>query len=198
MVRRLTVLLLLCGFATASVSEANTSHAGWPPITGMLLMNKQDQSRPLDGRPGHEPFDAADPSYSCDGLHRNRRCDRGLTSLQFGPGVLVPAGIGHNYLLGGHGNNTLYAGPQGDVLWGDYKPSGDPATQVNHIYGGPGRDIIYAAHGTNYIWTGGGADIVHAHFGHGEVHCDSSAAVIYESHRSAKRYKLFGCKHVVT
>lgn len=190
--------MLLCGLVALPAAVANTSHAGWPAITGMLLMNKRDQSRPLDGRPGHDPFDRADPSYSCDGLHSNNRCDRGSRSTRFAVGVPVPLNIGHNYLLGGHGNNTLHAGPSGDVMWGDYKPSGDPVTQINHIYGGPGRDIIYAAHGANYIWTGGGADVVHAHFGHGEIHCDSSDAVIYESHRSAKHYKLFGCRHIVT
>jgi hypothetical protein len=30
--------------------------------TGMTLMNKRNQSRPLDGRPGHDPFDGTDPS----------------------------------------------------------------------------------------------------------------------------------------
>ena len=59
---------------------------------------------------------------------------------EYTPGNLVPANIGHNLLLGGNGNNVIHAGPAGDVIWGDYKPSGDPTSQVNHLYGGPGTD----------------------------------------------------------
>jgi Ca2+-binding RTX toxin-like protein len=46
---------------------AEASHLGWPEITGMLLQNSNNENRPLDGRPGHDPFDGTDPSYSCDG-----------------------------------------------------------------------------------------------------------------------------------
>ena len=40
----------------AASANANTSHDGWPQINGMLLMNKTDSSRPLDARPGRDPF----------------------------------------------------------------------------------------------------------------------------------------------
>src|SRR3954452_6832374 len=50
----------------------------------------------------------------------------------------------HDELLGGHGNNKLYGGGQADVLWGDYKPSGWPGSQSDHIYGGKGDAFIYA------------------------------------------------------
>ncbi len=100
----------------------------------------------------------------------------------------------HNELLGGHGSDTIYAGRTGDVIWGDYKPCCQPAGQVDNLYGGPGRDFIYASHGTNFIHTGGGRDVVHAHFGRGgEIHCDSPDVLVYISHRSRKRYRLFGC-----
>ncbi len=212
-----------------AAAPANTSHAGWPQITGMLLINKLDQSRPLDGRPGSDPFDGTDYSNSCPKgqLHshcipsgvriarhhgvtctaltaaearlakklgiaaRASRCTQTLASA-----ALVPAKIGHNELLGGHGNDTIHAGPAGDVIWGDYKPSGQPTTQVDILDGGPGNDFIYASHGTNRISTGGGADVVHAHFGRGTIHCGSSATVVYLSHHSRHYYHLSGCRHV--
>jgi len=216
------VLVPLLAVALSGAASANTSHAGWPQITGMLLMNKNDQSRPLDGRPGMDPFGGADASYSCDGDHHDSSCVPGAPSFASpnlpckrsahsfaglpaflvrrlcteGTISVVPQGIGHNELLGAHGNDTIHAGPGGDVMWGDYKPSGQPTTQVDHLYGGPGRDFIYASHGTNFIWTGGGSDVVHAHFGRGEIHCNSSGTVVYLSRRSRKRYHLFGCHRI--
>src|SRR2546429_5350071 len=106
--RRLLVLTLLSLLVPAAVVSAKASHAGWPRITGMLLMNSQGQSRPLDGRPGQDPFDGADPSYSCDGLHRNSSCVRSDARQRI---TVVPSDIGHNELLGGHGNDTIHAGP---------------------------------------------------------------------------------------
>jgi hypothetical protein len=50
----------------AALASANTSHDGWPKIDGVLLMNKTDGSRPLDARPGHDPFAGRDRRYSCD------------------------------------------------------------------------------------------------------------------------------------
>ncbi len=55
--------LALLGLPAAAL--ANTSHEGWPAINGMLLINKYDQSRPLDGRPGSDPFDGTDYSAAC-------------------------------------------------------------------------------------------------------------------------------------
>jgi RTX calcium-binding nonapeptide repeat (4 copies) len=142
--------------ACACVALGKASHAGWPRIDGLVLLNESDQSRPLSGLP-----DA------------------------------------HNELLGGHGDDTIEGGNLGDVIWGDYKPCCQPASQVDHLYGGPGKDFIYSSHGINYIYTGGGRDVVHAHFGRGgEIHCDSPDALVYVSHRSRPRYRFFGCANV--
>jgi RTX calcium-binding nonapeptide repeat (4 copies) len=101
----------------------------------------------------------------------------------------------HNELRGGHGNDRIYGGRKGDVIWGDYKPGGQPTSQVDHLYGRGGRDFIYASHGLNYIWTGSGRDVVHAHFGHGEIHC-SRGDTVFLSHRSRPHYRLFHCHRV--
>jgi hypothetical protein len=191
--RRLLLLLLLCLLLPAVPAFAKASHAGWPKITGMLLMNGQNQSRPLDGRPGQDPFDGTDGSYSCDGVHRKSSCVR---SSGRHTTTVVPSNIGHNELLGGHGNDTIHAGPAGDVIWGDFRPCCQPTKQVDYLYGGSGNDFIYASHGRNYIYTGGGRDVVHAHFGRGEIHCDSNNVLVYLSHRSRRGYRLFGCKHI--
>src|SRR6476660_402787 len=65
---------LIAAVMVPGSAAANTSHAGWPRINGMLLMNKLDQSRPLDARPGHDPFDGTDSQYRCDGLHKSQSC----------------------------------------------------------------------------------------------------------------------------
>jgi hypothetical protein len=278
----LVAAVLAILLASTAPALANVSHKGWPQRTGVLLMNKRDQSRPLDARPGFDPFDNADPSYAClgvvgDGDHSCLNMpdtsgsggsdlgsgDTGSSSGDSGSGsssgpiitgggwtcfsapgvtdlpgaidapglgpdaVCVPTGTpgaptasspsssgstsassasgaarvtlasdGHNELLGGHGNDTIHAGPHGDVIWGDYKPSGQPTSQVDHLYGGPGNDFIYASHGRNSIWTGGGRDVVHAHFGHGAIHCQSAQVTVFMTRQTRHRWHLFGPCHV--
>jgi hypothetical protein len=102
----------------------------------------------------------------------------------------------HNELLGGHGDDVIRAGKVGDVLWGDYKPGGQPTSQRDVIHGGPGKDFIYASHGHNDIWSHGGADQIHVHFGRGTVHCANSKPTVFISHKARKHYKLRGCKHI--
>jgi Ca2+-binding RTX toxin-like protein len=227
--RTLLALLALALLGAPAGAAANTSHAGWPAIDGMLLINKLDQARPLDGRPGSDPFDGSDYSEPCPAGELHSHCVPGgiplltraavtcpdlsaaeaaLTAALGAPApssactadlasaALVPPGIGHNELLGGHGDDTIHAGPAGDVIWGDYKPSRQPPAQVDRLDGGPGNDFIYASHGRNVIHTGGGRDIVHAHFGRGEIHCDSPNVTIYLSRQGRHGYHLFGCHHV--
>jgi Ca2+-binding RTX toxin-like protein len=173
--------------AGAATSQANTSHAGWPKVTGVLLMNKLDQSRPLDARPGMNLFGGVDTSYSCDGLHKNRSCAAPTGTV---------ARSGHNKLLGGHGNDAIYAGSHGDVLWGDYKPSGQPDTQVDTLVGGAGKDFIYASHGQNTISAGGGNDYIKAHFGRGAIDCGGGRDTLYISRKAQKAYSIRGCETI--
>jgi hypothetical protein len=100
----------------------------------------------------------------------------------------------HNELLGGNGNDTIYGGEAGDVIWGDYHPSGQPTSQVDRIYAGNGDNFIYTSHGTNYVYTGTGHTIVHALFGRGVIHCQSAKVTVTVAHHTA--YTLIGCRHV--
>jgi len=192
------VLLIL--LAVASRVVAKTSHAGWPQIDGMLLMNKDDSSRPLDARPGRDPFGGQDPSYSCDTVHEDSTCVGQPPKCVFHhrcqATVVVPDRPRHNELLGGHGDDAIHAGPWGDVIWGDFKASGQPETQVDRLWGGDGRDFIYASHGRNVISAGGGPDVVKAHFGRGSVDCGDGRDVLYISRRAQRRYRIAGCETV--
>jgi hypothetical protein len=106
----------------------------------------------------------------------------------------------HNYLLGGYGDDTIYgggAGDAGDVIWGDYHPSGWPAHQTAIIHAGNGKNFIYSNDTVNYVWTGTNpATVVHAHEGSGVIHCESPGIVVFTSHHALPHYRLHGCRHI--
>jgi Ca2+-binding RTX toxin-like protein len=164
---------------------------GWPRINGMLLMNATHASRPLDARPGHDPFMGTDRRYSCDG-RRDRRCRRFLVRCGVRKRCVGPR-IVHNELLGGHGNDTIFAGPGGDVLWGDFVPYG-PSTQRDVLIGGAGRDFIYGSKGRNIIAAGGGNDFIKSRYGSGRIDCGPGIDIVYTSRRYRKRYDFRGCE----
>ena len=210
----LATVLIAAALVPATTAVANTSHEGWPHIDGMLLMNKDDSDRPLDARPGQEPFGGQDEQYSCDAEHLRGRCQdffvdpaggaaligargRGDDATGTSPARLVVKNVRvHNELLGGHGDDKIYAGPAGDVLWADYKPSGQPTTQVDLVVGGPGRDFIYASHGRNTIDAGAGNDWLKAHFGRGSIDCGPGRDLLYVSRKAQKHYKIKNCETI--
>jgi hemolysin type calcium-binding protein len=187
---------LAAAMLSGPVATANTSHDGWPKIDGVLLMNKTDSRRPLDARPGHDPFGGRDRRYSCDAIHKRGRCHRRFIRVAGRRGRVMTFRHGHNELLGGHGSDTIHAGPWGDVIWGDYKPSGQPTRQHDVLFGGPGRDHIYASHGKNAIRAGGGNDWIKAHFGYGLVNCGAGTDILFISRRAQKHYKIRNCERI--
>jgi hypothetical protein len=120
--------------------------------------------------------------------------DRGPAGLQH---LLRGVGTKHNYLLGGYGEDTIYGGEAGDVIWGDYHPSGWPSHQTAVIHAGNGKNFIYSNDTVNYVFTGtNAATVVHAHSGSGAIHCENPHIVVFTSHHALPHYKLHGCRHV--
>jgi len=105
----------------------------------------------------------------------------------------------HNWLLGGYGSDTIIGGNIGDVIWGDYHPSGEPKHQTAIIHAGNGRNVIYANDTLDYVWTGSNPKtIVHAHGSgiSGVIHCGSSQQVMFLSNVSEKHFTLIGCGRI--
>jgi hypothetical protein len=105
----------------------------------------------------------------------------------------------HNYLLGGGGNDTIYAGNDGDVIWGDSHPGEQPTGQHDYLHGGEGEDWIYASYGENTIWTGAGNDHVALVYGHGTVYCNGPGlkTLVMRYLPQNRPWKLVGCDHKV-
>jgi hypothetical protein len=108
------------------------------------------------------------------------------------------AGV-HNWLLGGYGNDRVFAGDSGDVIWGDYHPSGQPESEQDFLHGGAGPDWIYASHGYNDIWTGAGNDHLALVYGHGVVHCNGKGVKTFVMRYLPQNrpWQLLGCSHKV-
>jgi hypothetical protein len=120
--------------------------------------------------------------------------DKGRAGLHH---VLVGRTGVHNYLLGGYGDDTIYGGNAGDVIWGDYHESGWPSWQVAVIHAGNGPNFIYANDTVNYVWTGTNPHtVVHAHENSGVIHCQNRHIVVFTSHRALPHYKLEGCRRI--
>ncbi|HEX8085481.1 MAG TPA: calcium-binding protein [Solirubrobacteraceae bacterium] len=196
--RRLLIAAAIVAGCLASLAYAappgsvNQRGDGWPRINGLVLINSHHGSRPLDARPGRDPFMGTDRRYRCDGRHRGGRCLRKLVKCGKRKRCVSDRSL-HNELLGGHGNDTIYAGPFGDVLWGDYHP-GNPSRQRDRLFGGIGNDFIYGSKGRNVIKAGPGDDFVKARYGRGRIDCGEGNDILYTSRRYKKRYRIKRCE----
>jgi len=106
-------------------------------------------------------------------------------------------GSGQNDELMGHHTSDVLKGLAGsDVLWGDYDPNGQPASQVDRIFGGPGSDFIYGSHGKNVIKAGAGNDAISVHYGRGRVDCGPGRDIYHVARSRKHRYKFRNCEKV--
>lgn len=190
--------LLLLAVAPLAQAAGRPDVARWPAKASMILIqNDADQARHLDGRTGYEPFDGTAPWQEC-----NKKCEAALVPCPDGattcrPGTKVWGDAQRNLkLLGGHGNDVIEGSPFTDVLWGDFKPSGQPTSQVDVIDGGAGDDFIYTSHGRNTVTGGPGNDYIVARFSRGTIDCGPGRDVVFVSKKSRAATKFKGCEKI--
>ena len=201
------VLLLAASDAAASTPRA--SAAGRSPQEAKLLA-RDDRGVYLAFCPPHEEIahiaakrsSAGARATAAEANHEGWPRDECL-KMDKGPAGLSHTLVGlahvHNWLLGGYGNDTIFAGDDGDVIWGDYHPEGQPESQSDYIHGGAGEDWIYSSHGYNEIWTGAGNDHLALVYGHGTVFCNGpgSKTFVMRYLPQNRPWKLVGCSHKV-
>ncbi|MDQ3740428.1 MAG: hypothetical protein M3320_05510 [Actinomycetota bacterium] len=99
-------------------------------------------------------------------------------------------------LMGHHTSDTLRGEGGSDVIWGDYDPNGQPASQVDKIWGGEGEDFIYGSHGRNVIRAGAGNDAISVHYGRGVVNCGAGRDIYHVARSRKSRYTFKNCEKV--
>lgn len=93
----------------------------------------------------------------------------GITRRAEGGAVTYAGTSRSDELLGRHGSDTLRGGDDSDVLWGDWDPKGQPATQRDTIFGGAGNDILRGGTDTarkitykDYLYGDDGNDLIYS------------------------------------
>lgn len=97
-------------------------------------------------------------------------------------------------LLGWHGSDVLYGGEKADVLWADHVGTGQPKTQVDELYGGPGDDFLYSAAGRDTLVGGPGNDAIKARYGKGTVDCGPGRDIVHVPKKRLKNWTFKGCE----
>jgi RTX calcium-binding nonapeptide repeat (4 copies) len=213
--RRAVAILLLAGVCCAGALARASIGQGRPPVPAVAASLSQGEAAQLqrDDRGLYVAFCPADREAASVAASRPRAVvalashegwpdDQCLKMDKGPPGVshtLVGLEHVHNWLLGGYGNDTIFAGDAGDVIWGDYQPEGQPENQRDYIHGGAGEDWIYSSHGYNEIWTGAGNDHLALVYGHGVVFCNGGGLKTFVMRYLPQNrpWKLVGCTHKV-
>jgi hypothetical protein len=77
---------------------------------------------------------------------------------------------------------------------GHYKPTGQPSTQRDKLFGGRGRDFTYTSYGSTSSTRAAGRHC-HAHDGRRHL-LRLGLTVVYMSHQSRRRLLPHGCRNV--
>ncbi len=214
--RRVALLAVVC-FIGGLLSPATNADSSPPSASAARLSSAEAAELRRDDRGLYLAFCPQDEEAASIAANRSnigQRATVAEASHEGWPGDEClkmdkgPAGHGHtivglkhvhNWLLGGYGNDTIFAGDEGDVIWGDYHPEGQPESQRDYLHGGPGEDWIYASHGYNEIWTGAGNDHLALVYGHGIVFCDGSGVktLVMRYLPQNRPWTLVGCSHKV-
>jgi Ca2+-binding RTX toxin-like protein len=140
-------------------------------------------------RPGGGCSDCADHKYwpTIDGIFRQQNGSAGVN---------YKGTSRSDELLGHHGSDTLRGADSNDILWGDWDPKNQPATQRDTMYGGNGTDFIYGSHGANSIYAGAGNDVISVHYGRGLVDCGPGRDIYHVARTRRKAYRFRNCEKV--
>jgi hypothetical protein len=207
---RLPVLLAIC--AAAVLLPASSASSSTPPVSPAGPSAHEAEVLRQDDQGVYVAFCPADQEVAtvasvprasaAMASHAGWPADECLKMDKGGPGLnhtLVGLQHVHNWLLGGNGNDTIFGGDDGDVIWGDYQPEGQPENQRDYLHGGAGNDWIYSSHGFNEIWTGAGDDHLLLVYGHGTVYCNGAGVKTFVMRYLPENrpWKLVGCSHKV-
>ena len=202
----LAAVAVLSPAATSASSPAPSANAAQRSPEEAAKLRHDDRGIYLAYCPPHGPIASTASlrprATAAEANHEGWPHDECL-KMDKGPGgeqhTLLGLAQVHNWLLGGYGDDTLYAGDEGDVMWGDYHPSGQSEGEHDYLHGGAGEDWIYSSHGFNEIWTGAGNDHLALVYGHGVVICNGSGVKTFVMRYLPQNrpWKLVGCSHKV-
>ena len=79
---------------------------------------------------------------------------------------------------------------------GRSRPTQQPGTQRDAIYGEGGSDFIYSSHGYNRIEGGPGNDAISAHYGRGIINCGPGRDIYHVPITRKRFWKVQNCEKV--